>query len=993
MPTATIAKLKLARGATLAAMVMLAVLLMAGTVTADSQPPVQPSNPLAHLIAGPEQEPQIRVSWDAPEAGTVTGHTVSRNDGQSFSITGGANTYSDYAISPGTSYSYTVIAHNTAGASPESVTATATVPAAPSAPRNLAAETGDIAATDEAASVTLNWSASTVPEAAQCETSYPVSRYTVTRSDGDRETELADLEAGATSFTDDTAAFGATYTYRVMARSAIGSSPAAEISVNVGTPPVPAPTGLTASISDPFDGNVSLSWTAPEGGPAITGYTVTRYLGTDPYGGTDIPDVLAENAAGTTLTDSGAQAGVTYSFLAMARSAHNVSDPSNVAVMEAPAPATGVTASVDSGAVNLSWTAPAIGTAGSYRVERMATGGEWGHVSDTSDTTYADDTAPADNAYTYRVQHRNGYGGSAWTESNSATILGVPPKVAGVTAAVSGNDIVVTWDAPETGTVDTYEVSYGPHDSEDRDSASMNSSTSSFTHSDNTEGVTYQYTVRARNAAGNGPWSDPVTARRLNPPQPPTGVEARVSGTDIVLSWNVPATGIVDSYEVRSGVSGSEDTATSETTETSFTHEGSTGDTRYSYQVRSKNQAGESVWTDPVTATRVLPPNPPTGIKTSHDDSNIVVTWTAPGTGTVGGYQLEYRPTMTAAWNRKSVDAAGTSWTHEGPTPGTTYEYRLRTVNAAGVSEWTTPVEETWYRGAAPPTYLQNFSMGTNRILVLWNRSTTPGTTGYEFRQNIDGGEWTVTSVSNRNVILVDWNEGESYREYAVRAVIGEQKGDWTATRTLSLTRPSGVRNLKAYLDGRNSIRVKWDHPETGEPAGYKVSYTRNGVPSVSVTRRPGYLSTTLIEGFGGEATYSITVRALSHSGLTDEAGSTATVTVRTEPEETVWPREPSGLDTKPVDRTTVRLTWNAPAHSTSNITGYRIYRKETSDSSRLGDSRSHILVSNSGSTGTAHVDHTAAPGVRYQYGVAVRRDGTATPVGGITTQAYGGGT
>ena len=148
-----------------------------------------------------------------------------------------------------------------------------------------------------------------------------------------------------------------------------------------------------------------------------------------------------------------------------------------------------------------------------------------------------------------------------------------------------------------------------------------------------------------------------------------------------------------------------------------------------------------------------------------------------------------------------------------------------------------------------------------------------------------------------------------------------------------------------------------------------------------------------MFEGSGGEATYAITVRALSHSGLTDEAGSTATATVRTEPEAAVWPREPSGLDTKPIDRTTVRLTWNAPAHSTSNITGYRIYRKETSDSSRLGDSRSHILVSNSGSTGTAHVDHTAAPGVRYQYGVAVRRDGTATPVGGISTQAYGGGT
>ena len=96
--------------------------------------------------------------------------------------------------------------------------------------------------------------------------------------------------------------------------------------------------------------------------------------------------------------------------------------------------------------------------------------------------------------------------------------------------------------------------------------------------------------------------------------------------------------------------------------------------------------------------------------------------------------------------------------------------------------------------------------------------------------------------------------------------------------------------------------------------------HPRRRSSSGSSPNQPGFFTSAMFEGSGGEATYAITVRALSHSGLTDEAGSTATATVRTEPEAAVWPREPSGLDTKPIDRTTVRLTWNAPAHSTSNI-------------------------------------------------------------------------
>ena len=282
--------------------------------------------------------------------------------------------------------------------------------------------------------------------------------------------------------------------------------------------------------------------------------------------------------------------------------------------------------------------------------------------------------------------------------------------------------------------------------------------------------------------------------------------------------------------------------------------------------------------------------------------------------------------------------------------------------------------------------------MGNSRIMVLWHRSTTPETTGYEFRQNIEGGDWTTTGAGNRNHTIVEWNDGESYREYAVRGLIDSQKGDWTATHRLSLTRPSGVKNLTVHLEGRNKIRVKWDHPDTGEPAKYQVTHTRDGAKSISSITQPSHRTTTVIEGWGDQASYAITVRAYSHSGLVDQAGSTATVTVRTEPEEQVWAHLPSGLDTQPVDRTTVRLTWNAPTQWTSNISGYRIYRKEVSDSTPVGDDFSQVVVSSTRSEATTYVDHRARPGARYQYGIAVRRDGTSTPVEAVSTRAYGSG-
>ena len=292
-----------AAAAVVAAAAILFTVLHQGNATAQNSPPEAPANTLAHLIVPDGEDPRIRVSWDGSDAG-ATGYTITRGDGQTFQADGTETTFSDHSVEPGAAYSYTVTASSDQGASPASSEASASVADTPSVPGNLNAAVAESTAADETASVTLTWTASSVPPVEQCDVTYPLDGYTVSRSDGTDEVDLGTTGAGVTSFTDSSAGFSRNYTYRVAARNAIGTSPAAETAATIPSRPILPPTGLTAAITDPFDGNVSLSWTAPAAGPEIAGYLVLRYDGADPYAGNAIPTTLAELATETTLVDS-----------------------------------------------------------------------------------------------------------------------------------------------------------------------------------------------------------------------------------------------------------------------------------------------------------------------------------------------------------------------------------------------------------------------------------------------------------------------------------------------------------------------------------------------------------------------------------------------------------------------------------------------------------------------------------------------------------------
>lgn len=143
--------------------------------------------------------------------------------------------------------------------------------------------------------------------------------------------------------------------------------------------------------------------------------------------------------------------------------------------------------------------------------------------------------------------------------------------------AASSAQIDLSWDAVE-GAIG-YDI--------ERGGVVIVTDQAGTTYSDTgrTAGTEYSYRVRARNAGGEGPWTDAVAVYTL--PGVPANFKTRtLSPTEIRVTWNsvTSATG----YDVeRDGV-----VVSSNQAGTTFNDSDLTADTNYSYRVRARNSSG-----------------------------------------------------------------------------------------------------------------------------------------------------------------------------------------------------------------------------------------------------------------------------------------------------------------------------------------------------------------------------------------------------------------
>ena len=296
-----------------------------GAVGAAVPPP--PSAPTG-LTATATSASAVNLTW-SDTAQDETGFEVQRCTGSScgdldFStvatVAANATAYSDSGLAASTSYGYRVRARNGTLSSAWSTPSYAVTTAAPTPP---AAPTGLTATATSSTAINLGWS-----DNSTVETGFAVERCSGAGCSG--FSQVATVSAGVTTYSDAELTPGTSYSYRVRAFNAAGSSGYSNTAGATTQPAVEtvpsAPTALTATATS--SSTVLLTWTVSS--TDETYFRIERCKGTK-----CTPSYLTSVAAGaTSYQDTGLARSTAYRYRVQACNAAGCSSYSSTVTVK-----------------------------------------------------------------------------------------------------------------------------------------------------------------------------------------------------------------------------------------------------------------------------------------------------------------------------------------------------------------------------------------------------------------------------------------------------------------------------------------------------------------------------------------------------------------------------------------------------------------------------------------------------------------------------------
>ena len=574
-------------------------------------------------VSGSSSGASVTVVWTAPAddgGDDVSSYRVTASPGGRTCISS-TTTCVFNAMSAYSSYTFSVVAINKAGAGTPANSGSVVLSTVPGAPTGVTGAFGG-------SKVVVSWTAPVSDGGAT------ITGYTVTASPGGATCRTA----GGLTCTVWALTNGTAYSFSVVATNKNGDGAPASLLSTITpatTPSAPRNVAGTSSAS-----SVVVSWLAPtsNGGGDITSYTVTSS-----------PGLFTCTTAATSCTVTGLSNGTSYTFTVVAtnKAGSGPSPSPSTAVVPAAAPGapTGVSGVFGSSVVTVSWSAPASnGGASITRYTVTSTPGSKTCITDGYSCTVGGLTNGT--SYTFTVIATNAAGsGPTSTASRSVTPATTPSIPLRVKAAYGSGSLIVSWSAPAVdggAPITTYSVASSP--------GSFTCTTTELTCAITglTSGIAYSFTVTATNIAGTGSASSPSTPMAVaSVPAAPTSVVGTFGDSSVLVVWDAPASNgasVISSYSVISSPGG----FTCTTATTSCTVTGLTNGTSYTFTVAAANAVGAGIASVPSGV--VIPaavPGVPTSVVASSRDSSSRVTWDAPsstGGATITSFTVSAQP-------------------------------------------------------------------------------------------------------------------------------------------------------------------------------------------------------------------------------------------------------------------------------------------------------------------------------------------------------------
>lgn len=807
---------------------------------------VVPTVPGIPTVTGVTAGPAAATISFAPPAfsgsALITGYTVTSIPG-GITATGSASPITVTGLTGGQSYTFTVVATNTAGSSAASAASASVVPTIPAtvpgAPAIPSATPGDGAATVSFVAPVNGGSA--------------ILSYTVTSSPGGVSVTGQSSPLQVTGLTN-----GQAYTFTVVAANAIGSGAASAESAPV-TPvsPVTAPGAPSIASVTASSGQATVVITVPasNGGAAITSYTVTSSPGGITASGLS-PVVVA-----------GLTNGTAYTFTATATNSAGTSGASPASASVTPVGAPGApsitTVTPGNGTVSVAFTAPASNGGSAITGYTVTSSGGQTATGTASPITVSGLTVGT--AYTFTATATSSAGTSAASAASaSVTPVGVPgaPTITTVTAGNGTASVAFTAPASNGGSAITgYTVTSSG-------GQTATGTASPILVTGLTNGLSYTLTMTATNASGTGAASSAVSA--LIPvavPGAPTAVSVTPSYAGLMVSFTPP---------VSNG--GAPITAYTATTTTGISVSstnspifltGLTNGTLYTVNVVAINAVGTSSVSVAATGTP----------STSVTNVRLILTPTAgDGLISVGFSNKPAAASLVTAFvspGGQTVSGTTSPLTITGLTNGQTYAVRAYYTVASGVSgtSFYSPVIPGILPGA--PTNVTATAGDTTATVAFTAPNPIAGSSAItSYTVTSSPGALTATGTASP-LTVSGLTDGTAYT-FTVTASNSSGKG--AASAASAPVTPLGLPSAPAYSSysaGGTSLLIYFSPPDTtgGVPI---TSYTVTTSTGISVT---GPASPVDLQGLAVGTAYSFAIAANTSLGRGAWSASTSATT------------------------------------------------------------------------------------------------------------------